>query len=196
MYNPDYKFARLKLSRYRTKCLRMQRTISNMKVAISALCILWMITMLGTSIIYYEYLNKKETITDLEDTVISVVEDLKIAESKNTFIKYSGKFTITSYCSCEICCGEWATDRPMLDNRELVVTSSGSIAEQGVTVAVDPKVIPYGTKIYIEGIGVRIAQDTGKAIKGNRLDVYYDSHEEARHEGIYSRNVWIIDENS
>ena len=62
----------------------------------------------------------------------------------------------------------------------------------GVTVAVDPKVIPLGTKIYIEGLGERIAQDTGGAIKGNKLDVFVATTAEAYQLGRQNRKVWIV----
>ncbi len=53
-------------------------------------------------------------------------------------------------------------------------TATGRKAEYGV-VAVDPRVIPLGTKVYVEGYGEAIAADTGGAIKGNRIDLCYNS---------------------
>lgn len=73
-------------------------------------------------------------------------------------------------------------------------TASGKPVKEGVTVAVDPKVIPLGTKLYIEGYGTRIAQDTGGAIKGNKLDIYIPSYEECIRLGVPTVKVWIIHE--
>ncbi len=58
-------------------------------------------------------------------------------------------------------------------------TSIGKEPKPGRTAAVDPKIIPYGSKVYIPGIGWRIAEDTGGAIKGNRIDILMDSEEKA-----------------
>jgi uncharacterized protein YabE (DUF348 family) len=60
------------------------------------------------------------------------------------------------------------------------------------TIAVDPKVIPYGTKLFIEKYGFAIAADTGTSIKGNKIDVYFDTLKEARNWGLKSVKVYIL----
>ncbi|NLX03417.1 MAG: hypothetical protein GXY40_12960 [Syntrophomonadaceae bacterium] len=70
------------------------------------------------------------------------------------------------------------------------ITKSGTMVRPGV-VAVDPEVIPLGTEIFIEGLGVFTAEDTGGAIKGNRLDIYFESRKEALEFGVQSVNVFI-----
>ncbi|MUT67723.1 DUF348 domain-containing protein [Paenibacillus sp. NEAU-GSW1] len=55
------------------------------------------------------------------------------------------------------------------------ITASGTKVQEGRTIAVDPDVIPIGWWVYIEGIGFRRAEDTGSAVKGNKIDVYFDS---------------------
>lgn len=71
------------------------------------------------------------------------------------------------------------------------ITASGMKARYGV-VAVDPKVIPLGTKLYIEGYGNAVAGDTGGAIKGNRIDLFYNSHSEAMNFGRRQVKVTIL----
>jgi Uncharacterized protein conserved in bacteria len=55
------------------------------------------------------------------------------------------------------------------------ITASGTKVKEGRTIAVDPDVIPIGWWVYIEGIGFRRAEDTGSAVNGNKIDVYFDS---------------------
>ncbi len=55
--------------------------------------------------------------------------------------------------------------------------------------AVDPSVIPLGSTITIAGVGTRVAQDTGGAIKGKRLDIWMPSASECRNWGFQSRQV-------
>jgi len=57
------------------------------------------------------------------------------------------------------------------------MTASGTKATEGRTIAVDPSIVPMGWWVYIEGIGYRRAEDTGSAVKGKIIDVYYDSQE-------------------
>ena len=59
------------------------------------------------------------------------------------------------------------------------------------TVAVDPRVIPLGTHLYIDGAGQRVAQDTGGAIKGNRLDIWEPTYAQCAAWGVEDRQVWI-----
>ena len=90
-------------------------------------------------------------------------------------------YTITAYCPCVKCCGK--SDG---------ITASGEKAVEGITVAMD-KSMPFGTKIYIDGVGERIVQDRGGAIKGNKIDLYFDSHEEALEWGRQEKEVTILD---
>jgi 3D (Asp-Asp-Asp) domain-containing protein len=59
------------------------------------------------------------------------------------------------------------------------VTASGTKVKEGRTIAVDPDVIPLGWWVYIEGIGFRRAEDRGSAVKGKKIDIYYDSEKTA-----------------
>ena len=75
-------------------------------------------------------------------------------------------------------------------------TATGTIAKRNPdgysSIAVDPRVIPLGTKLYIEGYGYGIAEDTGGAIKGNIIDVYLNSEYECRQWGVRTVNVYIV----
>lgn len=59
-------------------------------------------------------------------------------------------------------------------------------------VAVDPDVIPMGTRLFVEGYGQAIAADQGNAIQGNRIDLYFDSHQEALNFGKKTVQVTIL----
>ncbi|WP_127580222.1 3D domain-containing protein [Paenibacillus koleovorans] len=69
-------------------------------------------------------------------------------------------------------------------------TYSGSSATEGRTIAVDPRVIPIGATVFIDGIGVRKAEDIGSAIRGARIDVFMNDLGEAREFGI-KQNVLV-----
>lgn len=90
---------------------------------------------------------------------------------------------LTAYCPCEKCCGKWS----FLDHGG---TACGERAAEGVTVAMAPE-IPFGTEILIDGVGRRICQDRGNAIGTGRIDVYFESHEDALNFGMKTANVLI-----
>jgi len=76
------------------------------------------------------------------------------------------------------------------------ITASGAVAVRNAsgysTIAVDPSVIPLGTKVYVEGYGYAIAQDTGGAIHGNIIDLYFNSMGEVNAWGVKYLNVYIL----
>ncbi len=71
-------------------------------------------------------------------------------------------------------------------------TRSGMRARRGI-IAVDPKVIPLGTRVYVEGYGFAIAADTGGAIKGNKIDVCIIDLDEMRRWGRRTVKIHILD---
>lgn len=77
--------------------------------------------------------------------------------------------------------GRWADGR----------TATGLLAGHGV-VAVDPAVIPLGSRLYIPGYGIAVAGDVGAAIRGHRIDLAFDTYREALHYGRRKVQVYIL----
>ena len=71
-------------------------------------------------------------------------------------------------------------------------TATGATPTVGRTIAVDPKVIPLHSHVYIKGMGEFVAEDTGGLIKGKRIDVFLSSAEECFERGIEYRDVYLI----
>lgn len=88
---------------------------------------------------------------------------------------------ITAYCICSLCCGEWADG----------VTKSGRQAIPGHTVACPPGNL--GRPVWIDDVGLRVCDDTGGAIKGNRIDVLMHNHDEALEFGARRLEVTWLD---
>ena len=116
---------------------------------------------------------KQEEVTEV------TIEPLEVEMVEQPSLESLGEFKLTAYCPCKKCSGNWGTQ-----------TSTGGTTVQGRTVAVDPSVIPYGTVLIINGHEY-IADDCGGAIKGNRIDIYFDSHEEALEFGVQYTEVFV-----
>lgn len=95
---------------------------------------------------------------------------------------YLGRFKITHYCTCNICNGGWGANTAW----------AGKIIP-GQTIAVDPNVIGKLRWVYIDGYGLRRAEDCGGAIKGNHIDMAVSSHAEAYRLGVVYRDVYYVD---
>lgn len=101
-----------------------------------------------------------------------------------------GEYKLTSYCACEKCCGYWATIRPLDENGEpIVYTASGAVARQGVTVAADTDILPFGTVLLIGGEEFTV-QDVGGAVQGKHIDIYFEDHQAAREFGVRYETIY------
>ena len=127
-------------------------------------------------------IDAEENVGQLQTEVDNLTAELN-AQTDLT-LTYAGSFSCTAYCAEEYAhiCGEGHG-----------ITSSGAKVQPGVTVAADTSILPYGTVVYIEGVGLRVVQDTGSAVVGNKLDVAVNTHAEALSwSGWGSRRVWIV----
>lgn len=98
---------------------------------------------------------------------------------------FLGEFTLTAYCPGRCCCGVWASG----------YTATGTLATEGRTIAVDPDVIPYGSRvllIWLDGTQHSyIAEDCGGGVNGNHIDVLFNSHQAARMFGVQSAMAYL-----
>lgn len=101
-----------------------------------------------------------------------------------------GEFRTTAYCTCVSCCGIWSDEHPSrIGTDYMQKTASGTIPTEGRTVAADTDVLPFGTVLVIDGQEY-IVEDRGGAVKGNSIDIYFDSHEEAVAYGLQYKIIY------
>lgn len=100
-----------------------------------------------------------------------------------TYGQSLGTYVITAYCTCRICCGVFSGG-----NR----TASGTVPTTNRTIAVDTNVIPFGTRVIING-QIYVAEDRGGDIQGKRIDVFFYTHQEALLWGRRAMEVFLAD---
>lgn len=140
-----------------------------------------------------EPIETSEPIVETVEPIVETVSEstIEITPTPEPQIISLGEYKLTAYCSCEKCCDHWATVRPLDENgKPIVYTANMSVAKQGVTVAADTSVLPFGTVLLIDDHEY-IVQDRGGAIKGNRIDVYFESHEEALQFGVQYKEIFM-----
>ena len=118
-----------------------------------------------------------QAVEPVEVSEMIVEQEYTTAVAEREYIEVTA--TLTAYCPCVKCCGK--SDG---------ITASGTQATAGRTVAVDTRLIPYGTEISIDG-KIYIAEDCGGKVKGYTIDVFFDSHEEALNFGRQTKTVKI-----
>lgn len=119
---------------------------------------------------WLEFDNLKQSLVNDNISFQSKVDSITKEENSKVYL---GEFTCVAYYTGNI-------------------TSTGTKPTVGRTIAVDPKVIPYGSKVYIEGIGYRIAEDCGGGIKGNMIDIYMSTYNECIQHGRRKLKVYLI----
>jgi 3D (Asp-Asp-Asp) domain-containing protein len=110
--------------------------------------------------------QKEQIEQEVQENKKIIKHDRKTVSRHTQHTDYE-EYIATAYCSCVKCCG-----------KNDGITKMGTKVRPGV-IAVDSKVIPLGTKVHIEGMGEFVAEDIGGSIKGKRVDIYMETHNEA-----------------
>ena len=134
---------------------------------------LWGVIALGCGIIGGCVGHYSAQAVEPTEEVIELSSDYAYTDYKSL-----GEFVITHYCPCEKCCGK--SDG---------ITASGTKATEGRTIAADPDVLPMGSVVIIDGHTYTV-EDVGGAIKGKRIDIFMESHQEALEAGVKVAEVY------
>lgn len=180
-----------------------------MRVNYKRLFITWLISLIITSIITAvvtilimknktaeatetETIFSTPKVQETEPTIIpkpteSPIEDLIGEEPAMTEL---GEYTITAYCPCKICCGNWAKNRP----NGIVYGAAGIELQEGHSVAAPN--LPFETILYIEGLGEYVVEDRPASWIAEKyddkiIDIYFLSHDEALEFGFQQRKVYL-----
>ncbi len=121
----------------------------------------------------------KQTYTPTYDASVSYSSSKKATDALKANATCRGTYKITFYCSCSKCCG-----------KSNGITASGTKVKEGRTVAVSRSKIKLGSKLFIEGLGNFIAEDTG--VSGNTIDVFVNSHAKAYQMGVRYCTVYQL----
>ena len=156
-----------------------------------------LVIFLGASVLMLnESLNKQTEIfrrLNAQTIVIGKMVQVEEAECKllhqvmDKLEAIQVRSTVTAYCPCALCCGIHSNG---LTSRGIDAYKTG--------IAVDPRLIPYGTQVYIPGAGWRVADDTGGAMRkaGRRgqyhIDLRFPTHKEALQWGRKNLKVRLL----
>jgi 3D (Asp-Asp-Asp) domain-containing protein len=123
--------------------------------------------------------DRPEDTTPPENNVVDVPSEDAPADTDPALGTYIGRFKITHYCTCAKCNGGYGNNTAW----------AGKIVP-GQTIAVDPSVIGKLSWVYVDGYGLRRAEDCGGAIKGYHIDMAVSDHDEAMRLGVVYKDVY------
>lgn len=152
-------------------------------------CIM-VITHLIVLYLLFDEINQLKTNVNLLQKDMAQMQHVQNELFKtNQTLGLSGKdFTVTAYCSCKECCGIWYKEGAPVTGTGLVELQEGVHAASN---------LPDGTKVYIEGLGLREIQDTPARHIVERynhkiIDLYFADHQAAKDFGKNTYKVWIL----
>ena len=132
-----------------------------------------------------EAVPETETETEAEAEIAPGVTPLSEADTPDVLEESDlislGTFTTTGYCNCEKCSGGHN------------LTYSGTVPQADHTISADLDRLPLNTRVMINGI-VYTVEDMGSGVDGNKIDVYYATHEEALAHGLQQAEVFLVSE--
>lgn len=117
----------------------------------------------------------------VDDRHMVITQKPKAKKKKSKKIDF-GEMKCTAYCPCEECSEGYGRH-----------THSGTAAEAGRTIAVDPDVIDIGSKVEIDG-QMYVAEDVGSAVQGDVIDIFFDSHDEVEEWGTRYLETKVVRE--
>ena len=130
----------------------------------------------NTNKIANETVVKTSVVSQRESVNLDIHKDYRRSELNQQYIKNGKRMIVgaTAYCNDPI-------------------TFVGTIPTEGLTLAVDPSIIPHGTRVYIPKFNrVFICEDSGSAIKGNRIDIYMDDYDKCMDWGYRDIEIYVL----
>ena len=126
---------------------------------------------------------------EIELAIMPEAEYIEYEETEDLSIEYVsiGTFKLTHYCGCRRCCGKWSSGSESDASGAL-----GTKLTPYVSIAVDRSKIELGTVLYDSDGNKYIAEDTGSAIKGNKIDLFVGDHNEALKLGVKEIELFEI----
>ena len=131
-------------------------------------------------------MRDEEAISERDDLLDKLLGEMDAVLNGEIKFEDAGEFHCTAYCT---------ENFPHECGTGTGITASGQSIQADVTVAADQTLLPYGTVLYIEGVGIRIVQDKGAGVQGRRLDIAVaGTHEDAlKWDGYGNHRVWVIE---
>ncbi len=117
---------------------------------------------------------------DNSSSTAATAENAPITDADGRELVPLGRFAVTKYCPCSICCGSGGG-----------MTASGKRARSNHTIAADTRLYPFGTQLMVNGI-IYTVEDMGSGVRGNTVDIFVDSHAEAVAYGTQYADVYLV----
>ena len=139
-------------------------------------------------------LDKCDAVEPVEIPSVEVVEAAEpvevVEEPEEPVLVSLGEFKATAYCACVKCCGIWSAEHPSRGEDYVQRTASGTVPEEGRTIAADWGVLPKGTEVIVNGQTYTV-EDTGSGVNGKHIDVFFADHQKAREWGLQMIELFV-----